>query len=649
MTVAFRVDTLRLDTIGGEVTYTFSRDLTVLAGHTGVGKTTLLELLKFALGGDALLAPVARRDVTDVHVSLRIGKSQLQLSRALHPGRRRTVRVVDLITRERMPDRFVSGQERTVSDLLMECLGLEIGLKAAARGKRSTSAGAQITFNDVFKYMYVPQAEMNRDIVESQQGYYDPKRKSVFELLFGITTSGMLEIRSEINVLKGQIDRAEHDAAVVTQFLEETGLGSRFDAEAALAEARHNEAEARATLDALHEQVSEVIDRETQVLRDLLSDAEHALAEARDLGAELTRQRREYEAEHHRVRQDIDRLARAESAGLRLANIEFVVCPRCTQRLDQRQVPPGECPVCLQSDVIAGLPAADQYESEQLRTQLTEIEDQLRIIAAQTAQTSQIEQQRVALIASLSAEIDNRTSTRVTPRLQAYADAAARAERAVAEQESLERTMRQLDRAEDLALAAEELATRRSGLQSKLDTLERSLERRRAELFAELDQEFERTVIDFGIPSIETASISPDSYLPLLNGEHFRSASAGGGIITATQVAYWLTLLTVAGRLHDTSFPAFLVLDSPRIAVSTSEDIAGQMYRRFVTQVDAAPGRFQFIVADNELPADITRDFDELAFSYDKPTVATVPHPGPAHVKPVASDFTLESSSEPAD
>jgi hypothetical protein len=644
MTVRFRVDTLRIDTTDGDVTYSFGRDLTVLAGHTGVGKTTLLEILKFGLGGDALLAPVARRNVTNVHVSLRIGTSQLQLSRAIDSDRRRTVRVVDLVTGERLPDRYTTGDERTVSDLLMESLGLETGLKAAARGRRSTSAGAQITFNDVFKYMYVPQAEMNRDIAGSQEGYYDPKRKSVFELLFGITTADMLQMRSEINILKGQIDNAEHDAAVVAEFLATTGLASRFDAEVALGEARQKESNARATLASLHSQVSEVIDRESQVLRDLLTDAERSLAEARELSTELGRQRQAYEAERRRVAQDIDRLARAESAGLRLANIEFVVCPRCTQRLDQREVPCGECPVCLQVDVVDGLPAASQYESDQLRTQIEEIDDQLRIMAAQAAQTSQAEESRVGLISSLSREIDDRTSARVTPRLQAYADATARAERAAAEQESLELTLRQWDRAEELAQAAEDLASRRGRLQSELQARESDLERRRAELFEDLDQEFQRTVVDFGIPSIETASISPLTYLPLLNGEPFLDASAGGGIITATQVAYWLTLLTVAGRRRDTRFPAFLVLDSPRIAVSTAEDIAGQMYRRFVTQVDAAPGRFQFIVADNELPAGITRDFDEMAFSYEDPTIATIPHPGPAHVQALAEDFNPTSS-----
>ena len=59
MTSRFRIDRFRAETINGPVTYDFPDDLTVLAGDTGVGKTTLFELFKFALGGDGLVAPVA--------------------------------------------------------------------------------------------------------------------------------------------------------------------------------------------------------------------------------------------------------------------------------------------------------------------------------------------------------------------------------------------------------------------------------------------------------------------------------------------------------------------------------------------------------------------------------------------------------------
>lgn len=633
MTVKFRLESVRLDTSKHPVNYEFPGDLTVLVGQTGVGKTTLLELIKFGLGGEARLAPVAREHVTDVHVSVHVGDLRLQLSRGLDAERSRTVRVLDLVTAERMRDRFTSGDEPSLSDLLLDAMGLESGLKAAARSSRSTSAGSEITFNDIYRFMYVPQAEMNRDIAWSHEGYYDPKRKSVFELLFGITSSSMLQMRSEVNTLKGQIEVAEREAAVVQQFLADAGLTSRFDAELKMAQAQQEEGDARATLASLQDKLSDVVDRQSQVLRDLLNGAENSLAEARNLALELRRQREDYATERRRVRLDIERLARMESAGLRLANIEFSVCPRCTQRLDQREAAVGACPVCLQEDVVAGLPASDQYETEQLREQLAEIDDQLRLISEQESQVAAAIESRTELVRSLTAEIDERTAARVTPRLQAYADAAAKVASSVAEQRSFERVLIQWDRADDLASRAEELRTRRVRLQNELRTMESDLARRKRELFDELDTAFQSTVTDFGIPSIETASISPDSYLPLLNGRPFSEVSAGGGIITATQVAYWISLVTVAARRRDTYFPSFLLLDSPRLALNAEHDIAGQMYRRFATQVAVTPGRLQFIIADNELPSGVDRDFNEIDFSYESPTVSSVKHPGPARVE----------------
>ncbi len=43
---------------------------------------------------------------------------------------------------------------------------------------------------------------------------------------------------------------------------------------------------------------------------------------------------------------------------------------------------------------------------------------------------------------------------------------------------------------------------------------------------------------------------------------------------------------------------------------------------------DAADGRVQVIIGDNELPADYRRDYEQINFDYDHPTVPTVRHPG---------------------
>ena len=632
MTSHFRVVSIRLDTINGQSEHKFSADLSVLAGHTGVGKTTLLEVVKHVLGGDAMLAPVVKESVTDAHLDIEVGQESFQLSRSVDTAGMKMVRVVDLTTRERLVDRNVDSREPNISTLLLESLGLEAGMKAAARSGRSAKPGAAITFNDVFQYMYVPQSAINREIAKSNDGYYEPKRKAVFEVLFGITDSEILGQWSEFNRLKGEIESATQEFQTVNQFLETSGLTNRFEVEILLAKAVADQQEAETEVAALRQNLVPASDRETQLLRELLGNAEQALTEAKRMSVDLARDRQEYESEKNRVRSELRRLERMSDAGERLASIEFSVCPRCTQRLDAREVASDLCRVCLQTDVAQGHNHELQYESEQLTAQLAEIDDQLSVISERAAETQQVQFSRAELISSIAEQIEVRTSNRVSPRLQAFADATAKQQRAIVQQEFLEQTLRQWDRADDLGQEAERLTLRRNGLKLDAERGQGRLAQRKAEVIAELSDEFQSTVLAFGIPSVESAAISPDTYLPMINGLVFDEVSSGGGIITSTQVAYWLSLITVASRRFDCLYPAFLMIDSPRLALNNQDDIASQMYRQFVTQVDTTPGRLQFIVADNALPDRYGQQFSEIDFDYDHPTVSTIAHPGLAAV-----------------
>lgn len=651
MTMTFRIESVLIDTTGGAVTYDFPGDLTVLAGDTGVGKTSLLELIKFGLGGDGLIAPVVANHVAEIHLTIRVGLSRFQLSRPISEQGRKLVRVVDLITGDQLPDHMVgprttqSDEEKTISDLLMTALGLPTDLRAAATGA-STGSGARITFNDIFRYMYVPQAAINQSVAGSGENYYQPKRRAVFELLFGLTRPEILGLRSRLNELKNQVSIAQSEHATVLRFLTDSNTESRFDAEATQAAAAGEERAAAAELELLRGEFAESMDRETQTLRDLLTTSERALAEARELVMDLRREGREHAQERHRIEQDLMRLDRMASAGERLANIEFVVCPRCTQSLTGREVPLGECRVCLQDDII-GSRSDGSYARRQLADQLVELDRQVLVVGAQSSEAADAVRNRNDLIVSLTRQIDDRTAHRVTPRLQAYADAASTVERAGATQQSIERVLRQWDRAEDLHRAAAELGAERSRMEADIAAQSATLDERRREVLEELNAEFQATVAAFGIPGGQDASIHPTNYLPMLGGRKFSAVSSAGGIATATQVAYWLTLVTVATRRQDTLYPAFLLIDSPRLALNTAEDIASHMYRRFVTQVSVVPGRLQFIVADNQLPAAYKREFTEFAFSYDRPTIGTVEHPGPARVQPLIAS-TIGGQEEDA-
>lgn len=632
MTVRFRLDKATLHTTDGEVDYQFPSALTVLAGPTGVGKTTFLELIKWGFGADARLAPVATAHVDAVTLEVAIGDERLRLTRSLDQAKRKTVRVTDLITHDRMPDHHVGEEQPSLNSLLLGSLGLPDDMRAAAGGS-SARAGNRITFADILTYLYIPQYEINRDIAHSQDSYREPKRRAVFELLFGLTDSEILAMRSRINTLKGEIDAADLQYRTVLEFLRDSGTTGRDESAQLLDQAQRAERVAEREMRQLRAAIDPVADRETQVMRDLLTEAERSLADTRAADVDLARRRTEYTVERRRVQADIDRLGRMRDAGERLADIEFTVCPRCMQSLEQAREPIGSCRLCLQPDPISSTEELDRYEVRQLSTQLTEMDDQLDALTAQQSAITGAISDREQLVANLTDTLDARTADRITPRLQAFSDASGHLAAAKAKQQHLEAVLRQWDRVIDLENAADDLRAERERLNSQWVRAKGALQERRAEIIGEISAEFKNIVEAIGLPGIKTASIHPDKYLPVLNGKLYSDAvQIGGGIATATQVAYWSSLLAVALRHADTNYPAFLLMDSPRLALNTAESLTAALYRRLVTQADANPGQVQMIIADNELPADYRGDFAEVDFDYEHPTIATIEHPGLAEV-----------------
>lgn len=648
MTTTFRLDAITLNTTEGEVRYAFPSDLTVLAGSTGVGKTTLLELVKFGFGGEADIADVARDYVVEVLLDVTLGGSRYKLARTIDLSKRKIVRVTDLVTRERIADHHTTDTEPRLNSLLMSALGLPDDMRAASRATASSKLGARISFMDIFAFLYLPQQDINREIAHSDQSVREPKRKAVFEVLFGITDAEALGQRSLVNELKGKIDSADVEAKNVAAFLATSNTTTREQAQAVVDQAVAAEHEATAKLTELRNTLDPVSDRETHVIRDLLADAERSAGDSRSLVIDLQRRQGAYQLEWSRVQGDLDRLSRIVDAGHRLASIEFEVCPRCVQALGGRDVPTGSCRVCLQPDPTPeGVTEFDQYEAKQLRDQLDEIESQLQSVLLQIEEATAAEAGQQQRVKELTALLESRTRERITPRLQAFADSTQQLAFARAAQQQMEGTLRQWDRLQDIELVARGLRSEREDAKAALRRMEDALAERREQILTDLSEEYERTVALLGVPGITAASISPTTYLPVINGAPWSDyGPRGGGIVTALQVAYWTTLLAVAQKHSWTSYPAFLLIDSPRQAVNDSEALSEALYRRLVALADANKefalagvrrARVQLIIADNNLPAAYRADYEQMDFSIARPTVSTVRHPGPSKVKTLGS------------
>lgn len=634
MTTRFRIDRILIDSLQGEIEYNLPSPLTVFAGGVGVGKSTLFELIKYGLGGRGLLADVVRSNVTSISLDIAVGVENLRLVRTVSAGKiSRKVFVFDLNTQASIGDLSADGSGAdSISSLLLTSMGLPDDVKAAPKVSTSTNQGAKITFNDVFRYMYISQGDINEQIAASSDNYYQPKRKAVFELLFDLTNREILEKRSKLARVRGEWEVADREHQLALRFLSDTKTRTRQEVEATLERIVSTRDAATREIETIRASIDASADREERTLRELLSDSETRVLEAETQLAILRQQRSDFDRERNRIEGDIEKVKRTTSATESLSGIEFVTCPRCLQGISERGHSRDVCPLCLQVDPMAeNADIADvrmERDMEHLVGQIGELGAQIGAIDVALNDVSEALDARLALRSSLSEKLRGKGSIQMGDAIQQFADAT----KVVAESDvlrnELEKTLIQWDRADDLFESALSLRGEIDDLTRKIDEEETILGERRDELLSELSLEFDRVVAEVGIPGVEDASISGSTYLPVINGQSFDKFSPVGGVRTAVQVSYWVTLLNVSLRRRDTWYPAFMLLDSPRTSLNNDDDLSAALYKLLVTAADVAEDRVQMVIGDNELPATYRGAYAQIDFSYERPAISTVRHPG---------------------
>jgi len=74
---------LRLDAATDSVAYSFQPGVNLILGGVGTGKTSLLQVMKFALGGSAILSRAVKDVVVATSIDVEIGQRRLRVHRVL--------------------------------------------------------------------------------------------------------------------------------------------------------------------------------------------------------------------------------------------------------------------------------------------------------------------------------------------------------------------------------------------------------------------------------------------------------------------------------------------------------------------------------------------------------------------------------------
>lgn len=639
MTKRIRFEELIIQTDNERASYRFTGNITSIIGPIGSGKTSTLELLKYAIGGSAALSNTVKREVRSVVVRMRFPSQTLLFSRQIGA---RTVDVHDadgtLI--ETVATRN-SRHHRLASELLLEAAELP-ALTIATRSGRPGARVDNLSFFDVYRYCYLSQTEIDRSVVRHDDTILERRRKAAFEMIFGLSDTETAAAERTVAELIEQLRVARQAEASVRQFLEQADEQS----EVALHEDRDR---LHATMQQATEQLAQLRADMRSVTADEASRQRQVAViaqEVRQINQQaivLQAQLREHAAGVAQYELQLEQLGRRTGARQLLDRIEFSRCPRCMQSVSGRSAGSGTCVVCLQPEPGAQDPSVLSPGSPdgQLgfgalaindeRRRIEVLRDDVAALAEYDRQELEhvLDRQRTMDISmrEVLADLDRRTEQYVSPRFEAISDLSARLAGAQARLAAVDRALVYWSRFRELTAGVAALEEQLSGARERADAARLSLESRRA-IVMELSEAFDDQIRRLEPPWYQGARIDPKTYLPELNGSDFESLS--GGEKTMVNVAYHLALLTVALAHRDTNLPALLVIDTPRknLGAGYDQTFANRIYRQIVALNDVYAGQFQLLIADNDPPPTPIAGSGEIHLDYEHPLVPGVEHPG---------------------
>jgi len=632
MTSNIRIHNLALVTDDNRFSYPFGVGINAVIGEVGSGKSSMLELIKYALGGNGTITPAVERGVRRVALEVTVGETHCIVVREINAP---VLQALDL-DGSLIENLSVVRRStlRRSSDFLLDALNLP---QLRVTNVRPNAKSQPLSFFDIYAYCYVPQTEIDRSVVNHLDSTRRSKRVGAFELLLGLVDERVANLKVEVGRLEEQLIQERRPLETIDRFLADSGTASEEELHrrSAMLQGRIEIAERQ--LDELRDELSVATAQTAKRQGRVVELAEQARKVA-EVVARIQEERNQRYLMTAQVRLDLERLDRTEDASTVLGPIVYQQCPRCLQAIQTNRLSDDLCYLCGQPEPqeLPGdegysnddaLAAKERVRLQSLLAEFSDLEDQ----GQRDLDEAMAEQRTIAFaLHELEMEIDKDTRAQVVPRHAAIVEASGERAAANVERETIERS---------LALWRE-----RERYRESIELLEYGLERLREELrwaedglavrrnrITELSGVFDEIIRTLDMPwYAEGAYIDSRTYLPIVNGVSMEKLLSGG-MKMMTNVAYHLALLTYGLSSRVAHIPNLLIIDSPRKNLgSTEEDQAHahRFYRWISALTGVHKGRFQIIVADNDPPDPDASVSSTIELSHALPLVRDLPHPG---------------------
>ncbi|WP_338600769.1 AAA family ATPase [Saccharopolyspora sp. SCSIO 74807] len=587
---------------GWQAPYDLDSRVVAIVGVADTGKSSLLECICFALGGDIReFRGAVDRHLLEVEIGIRLPTGSYQLRRS-----RKDISRVCLSDESGTPVRPLpvrpKGSTPTISEWLLE----QLGLLEKFSSVRVERVGPLDFPTDLLPYLHLNQSDIDRHIIRSQR--HDRPRLVTLKLLLNLTTSEHERLTGEIEEIGKEISKLFERAETVREFLAESASTDRAAVEEELAAVRAARCRALDELAAAKETARTATGDSEQLRARRLAAQREVAASDRELD-EIHREHAACVAELERVEDalaHLDGLAATDPQDRATLPLIESNCPACRTDLTDRVPDPGRCYLC--TSLLPG----EEYPAQ--RRPLIRSQERLLARRAELENSAAEAETAAGRVRENLRQVDEtlewEAASGLAPFVDRLAALSAEAARLQAAEEALKRTLAAHDRLADRYRKIEEQQTL-LGKRKQQRALAGADVEDPEQVRSVLTGIFQHIVHSIGLPNATGhAWIDKDKWGPVVDGQKF--TQRGSGARAAVSIAYSLALLTYSLENENVAAPTLLMVDSPQKnygANTHDKKLAYRVYGRFLDLMDdrrswgndrfARP--YQVIIVDNDI------------------------------------------------
>lgn len=557
MKVRIKLDSLTL--IGTRKNYSvqFKDGFNLISGPTSTGKTSILEMIDYALGAKSHKSYIEiGNSCSQVELALYIGDEKYLIRRQLFDFKAPVI--VEDWNEEKQRFLFYNRLEidtpsnpKSLSAFLIEKVGLA----------NMSISGQTFSFRDLYKYCYIKQTEIdNEDILGEKSWEKNFKRKATFEIIFNIYNKALEEFRSSLEEKKDEAKELSIRLEGIQDFLKNVEIEDaagcakiETNLKKEISDLQHKLSVAKADK-GINSTESMALRKEIDGLKSKLElIQEEKLAQSQYLN--------KLHLLYNQYTSEIEKKELAIEGYIAFNKFEFQFCPNCLKPVKKAD----NLDVCC---LCGSEKSADSSEMILLKKDIstlrrksnellkfTEIEDRKydELLRKESALKTQLYEAEL--------ELQQLSKDYINPHIEQieYLNyEIGKKNRLLLELQKNLKMFEEVDRYRQL------ITDKETAIQHLKDSIKSLTQNSvsKDELILELSNAFERVLSEFQYPKLSSAYIDEKSYLPYVRGRKYDDIGSLAGVTLIT-MAYYISLLLV-GINESYRHPGMLIIDSPR-------------------------------------------------------------------------------------